>query len=115
MEIIDEKMKCYLKGLLDVDQNVQVEKPEEPGPGEGGVESTCQDELTIKDLSVRFEPKMLCDHLPIFGSAEEIIRINRDYPQYLRAVRDDDGEGCACGDSCRSRKSRSKKQKKEDK
>lgn len=77
----------------------QEQRQGESEPAESGVEKFSQPELTINDLAVRFEPKRLGDHLPVFGNPEDIIKINKEHPEYLDAVRTDDGTGCT-GKNC---------------
>lgn len=119
MKLIDKAMEEFLLSVLNrVDPDpdpVELDKPAGPKvPEEGGVENSGPDEVTLEDLSVRFAPKVLKDHLPVFGDPDDIIRIHRDNPEYLDARRVDDQGSNDPGDSDPG-KARGKKQEKEDK
>jgi hypothetical protein len=84
-------------------------KPVEREPDEFGVEN-----ISLDDLSVKFAPEVLRDHLPVFGDSHDIITIHRDNPAYLNARRSKCETGC---DGCSSDSGNTgcKKQKEEDK
>lgn len=82
------KILAFLRKL--VGRKEPVEKLEPTEPEESGVENCSQDELTLNDLIVKYEPDRLGDHLPVFGDTKEIIRIHRDHPEYLNARRIND-------------------------
>jgi hypothetical protein len=97
MENLDNMVARFNQRIAD--RKEQDEKLGKQEPVDTGEERCSLPELTINDISARFEPKRLGDHLPIFGSPEDIIRINREHPEYLDAVRADEREGCS-GQNC---------------
>jgi hypothetical protein len=82
------------------DPSVQAEPHDPKEPVEDGKGNSSPGELTLDDLSVKFEPDRLGDHLPVFGTPDEIIRINRDHPEYLDARRTDDTGSSISTDTC---------------
>ncbi len=109
---MDKKIQALLKLGVPYDQKELEPKPEDTGPVVSGVGS-----ISLDDLSVSFELNVLRDHLTLVGDPDDIIRMYRDHPDRLNAVRTT-GAKCSSGcDKCESdtRDSREKEQDEEDK
>ena len=95
---MDKKMRAFLEGVMEgplpvsYDLSVPDEIPVVTEPEECGVEN-----ISLDDLSVRFELNILRDHLTLVGQPEDIIRMYRDHPERLNAVR---ATGTECSSGC---------------
>ncbi len=109
---MDKKIQALLKLGVPYDQSEPEPKPDAVVPEESGVGN-----ISLDDLSVRFDLNVLRDHLMLVGDPDDIIRIYRDHPDRLNAVRTT-GTQCSSGcDKCKSdtRDSREEEQDEEDK
>jgi hypothetical protein len=94
---MDKKIQALLKLGVPYDQSEPEPKPDVVVTEESGVEN-----ISLDDLSVRFDLDILRDHLTLVGDPEDIIRMYRDHPDRLNAVRSTRTE-CSSGcDKCES-------------
>ena len=94
---MDKKLQALLKLGVPYDHGEPEPILDDPVPDVDGVEN-----ISLDDLSVKFELNVLRDHLTLVGEPEDIIRMYRDHPDRLNAVRAT-GAKCASGcDKCKS-------------
>ena len=94
---MEKKIQALLKLGVPYDQSEPEPKPDAVVPEESGVGN-----ISLDDLSVKFELNVLRDHLTLVGDPDDIIRMYRDHPDRLNAVRAT-GAKCSSGcDECKS-------------